>query len=289
MSSEEHVPSPEDPTVGSVSSKEDHCNDGQCAPVVTVSGGKHKQTPVEAVQYRLQDKYGRKIQPERLYRIPLVPIDCRFGVIREDKLARDALKATIKMQRRIQAATMTVVFCIRRPGCGSCRDHGQQLVTLVEELNTNEQKMLLDANSSHGGSNRKQSKQRRSEGQKVALVGVTKHGEGVDDSAMLNFYQTYFGRYPLFKDQHWKTYKALGGRKISYVNFALRRPKMKRRYTKMNIENVFFGGDIWTQGGVLVFDRSGELRHVQYEEYGKRLNVDEIRTALQQIQTDQRK
>eukprot|EP00525_Craspedostauros_australis_P001055 CAMPEP_0198123264 /NCGR_PEP_ID=MMETSP1442-20131203/37119_1 /TAXON_ID= /ORGANISM="Craspedostauros australis, Strain CCMP3328" /LENGTH=325 /DNA_ID=CAMNT_0043782441 /DNA_START=46 /DNA_END=1023 /DNA_ORIENTATION=+ len=278
----------EDPTMFLSSShpQDMNCTSDHCGPrAVSASGGHRKK----ATDGSLREKYGKRIQPERLYQIPLVPVDCRFGVVRDDEDACHPLHSTIKSQRRMQASTMTVVFCIRRPGCGSCRDHAQQLVKLVEDLNQQEQEMRIIANS--GGVVRESSRRsssKRAEGQKVALVGITKHGQGVDDEAMINFYQTYFQRYPVLKDEQWQTYQALGGRKISLMKLLRMAPRMMRRYEDNNIENVPFGGDIWTQGGVLIFDRSGELRHVQYEEYGKRLDVDEIKTVLRNVQREQR-
>jgi hypothetical protein len=56
------------------------------------------------------------------------------------------------------------------------------------------------------------------------------------------------------------------------------------RYHEKNIKNVPFGGDIFTQGGVLLFDVTGKLRYVYYEQYGEELDVQALTWALQQCQ-----
>lgn len=49
---------------------------------------------------------------------------------------------------------------------------------------------------------------------KLALLGTVKE-TGVDDQGLLDFYQTYFDRHPMYMDEHWKLYEAMGGRKLS--------------------------------------------------------------------------
>jgi hypothetical protein len=49
---------------------------------------------------------------------------------------------------------------------------------------------------------------------------------------------------------------------------------MIKRYNKNKINNVPFGGDIRTQGGVLIFDKQGELRYAYHENYGEELNLE---------------
>mmetsp|Transcript_2272 Transcript_2272/g.5913 ORF Transcript_2272/g.5913 Transcript_2272/m.5913 type:complete len:345 (-) Transcript_2272:104-1138(-) len=261
-----------------------------------------KTATVSAGQRKIVDKYGKRLQAERLYEVPLTPVDCRFGVVREDEGIQDSLRSVVKEERKTQGSNVTVVFCVRRPGCGSCRDHAQQLVEMIEDVNKVERDgliaqgkqnglgMLASSSSSSSHSNRSEQRQTMSrQNQKVALVGVTKHGEGVDDKAMLYFYQTYFQRYLIHRDGQWETFQALGGRKISLYRLLRLVPRMEKRYKNNNIENIKFGGDIWTQGGVLVFDRQGELRHVHYEEYGNRLDTASIRTAIEKVQEEQRR
>ena len=44
--------------------------------------------------------------------------------------------------------------------------------------------------------------------------------------------------------------------------------------------------DIWTQGGLLLFDKRGKLRFAYYESYGDELNIEEIRRAIRAIQEE---
>jgi hypothetical protein len=77
---------------------------------------------------------------------------------------------------------LTVLFAIRRPGCGACREHGRQL-TQLDRLERD-----------------------------VSFVGAIKE-TGVNDQALLDFYQQYF-RFPIVLDKKWEIFKAMGGRQI---------------------------------------------------------------------------
>ena len=200
------------------------------------------------------EKASLKVDPTLLYNIPLIPVDCGFDMIKERPDKSLPLQPAIKKERRAVGCKLTVLFAIRRPGCGNCREHGRQL-TEIDSLERD-----------------------------VSFIGAMKHGSGVDDAALLDFYQQYY-RFPLFKDADWKIYKAMGGRKISFWKAITSIPRLEARYKKKGIPNIPFGGDIWTQGGVLIFDREGNLRHTIYEIYGEELNMDEIRDAIQDART----
>lgn len=207
---------------------------------------------------RLEDvtRAATNINPKLLYDIPLIPVDCRFGLVKERPENTMPLKSAVKKDRRAQGGCkVTILFAIRRPGCGNCREHGQQLT----EINKLEQD--------------------------VSFIGVMKHGSGVDDAALLDFYQHYY-RFPLYKDEDWKIYKALGGRKFSFLRALALMPRLEARYKKKGIPNVPFGGDIWTQGGVMIFDREGNLRHTVYETYGEELDKETIRQAIKKARNN---
>ena len=192
-----------------------------------------------------------KIDTQLLYDIPLIPVNCRFSLIQEQPQETMALQPLIQKERRAGGCKVTVLFAIRRPGCGNCREHGRQLT----EINRLERD--------------------------VAFLGAMKHGSGVDDTALLDFYQQYY-RFPLYKDEDWKIYKAMGGRKVSFFKALSLVPRLEARYKKKGITNIPFGGDIWTQGGVMIFDREGNLRRVFYETFGEELDIPEIRQAIQE-------
>ena len=196
-------------------------------------------------------KASEKLDPKLLYDIPLIPVDCRFGIVKEQPENTDKLKPVCQKERRAGGCKVTVLFAIRRPGCGNCREHGRTLT----EINNLERD--------------------------VSFIGAMKHGSGVDDEALLDFYQQYY-RFPLFKDEDWKIYNAMGGRKLSFFKALSLVPRLEARYKKKGIPNIPFGGDIWTQGGIMIFDREGNLRHTHYEKYGEELDIAEIRHAIRE-------
>ena len=57
-------------------------------------------------------------------------------------------------------------------------------------------------------------------------------------------------------------------------------PKLTIRYRRKKIENVPFGGDLFTQGGVLVFDKEGNLRFTYHERYGEPFDVKLLKDAI---------
>ena len=155
---------------------------------------------------------------------------------------------------------ITAVFCIRRPGCGSCRDHGMQLAALIKE----ELEKSIP----------------------ITMFGIikatTKGGKTKNDELLVDFSSQHFP-YPLYQDKDWDAFRFLGDRKVSIWKLLTSVPKMERRYKKKGIENVPFGGDIFTQGGVLLFNAAGQLKYVYYERYGDELDTDALRWAIQDI------
>jgi len=191
-----------------------------------------------------------RLDVDKLYDIPMIPVNASFGVVNEKPEASIALSPMTKKERGYVRSDVTVVFAVRRPGCGACREHGLQLTKLATE-------------------------------EKACVVGAIKEID-VDNEALIEFYDEYF-HFPIYKDAKWDIFKAMGGRRIPLWKLLSTFPKMNKRYKQNNIKNVPFGGDIWTQGGVLIFDRKGRVRHVYYENYGEELNLDELRQAIQAI------
>jgi hypothetical protein len=188
-----------------------------------------------------------------LYKIPLVPVNCSFGIVTEKEDKKIPLQTMTRREIRVSGADVTVLFAIRRPGCGACREHGLQLTELAKQ-------------------------------EKVCVVGAIKE-TGVDNAALVDFYDTYF-HFPIYKDTQWQIYHAMGGRKISTWNLLKNAIKLNKRYNKKNIVNVPFGGDIWTQGGVLIFDKHGVLRSCFYETFGDEFDTNELRQAIQEARRD---
>lgn len=214
-------------------------------------------SPTEAIKNESSIKVSSTVELEeslrlsapRLYKIPLVPVNCSFGVVTEKEDNKIPLQPMTRKERRVTGTDVTVLFAIRRPGCGACREHGLQLTELAKQ-------------------------------EKVCVVGAIKE-TGVDNAALLDFYDTYF-HFPIYKDAKWDIYHAMGGRKISTWKVLTNTSKLLKRWKQKNIVNIPFGGDIWTQGGVLIFDKQGELRYCFYENFGDEYDMDELRNAIQE-------
>lgn len=124
---------------------------------------------------------------------------------------------------------------------------------------------------------------------KVALAATVKV-TGTDDEGLLEFYQQYFNSYPVFKDEKWELYKAMGGKRIKIgpllkAAFSLRNRLSKngvhdsaKFWTRSLPANYNQGG--WMTGGLLVFDKSGELVYVLEEDPGKPLDMDLLEAVV---------
>lgn len=193
-----------------------------------------------------------RLDPSKIYPISLIPVNCSFGHISELDESSIILSRMVRKERKlVRKAEVTVLFAIRRPGCGACREHALKLTELAKLDN------------------------------RVCLVGAIKE-TNVDNDALLEFYQEYF-HYPIYKDSNWDIFNAMGGRKIAPWRLMSSALQMAKRYKKRSIKNVPFGGDIWTQGGVLIFDKKGALRYVYYENYGEELDLDEFHRVIEAI------
>jgi hypothetical protein len=216
----------------------------------TEPSSKNKQTSsIQVSSTSIELVESLRLSAPRLYKIPLIPVNCSFGIVTEKQDHKIPLQLMTRKETRIAGRDVTVLFAIRRPGCGGCREHGLQLTELAKQ-------------------------------EKVCVVGAIKE-TGVDDAALLDFYDTYF-HFPIYKDAKWDIYHAMGGRKISTWNLLKNTSQALKRYKEKKIVNIPFGGDLWTQGGVLIFDKGGELRHAFYENYGDEYDMDELRKAIQE-------
>ena len=148
---------------------------------------------------------------------------------------------------------VTAVFCIRRAGCGACREHGLQLTELTRQF------------------------------QNLNEFGIIKE-TGVDDKALYDFYADYFN-FPIYKDHERDSFRFLGNRKMSVWTLLKAQPKLIRRYHQKGIINIPFGGDIFTRGGVLLFDKAGRLRYIYYERYGDELDMEALTYAIRDCQS----
>lgn len=145
---------------------------------------------------------------------------------------------------------VTVVFAIRVPGCGQCREHGVQLSELAEREN-------------------------------IAVKGVIKE-IGADDEALLEFYTEYFN-FPLYTDESMNLYNIIGNEKLNMWTLFTKGRSMHQRVDAKGIRSAQkVKGEGLTQGGVLIFDKKGKLCFVYYETFGQELDMEAIHWAVDQ-------
>ena len=186
--------------------------------------------------------------------IPLTPLNCTFGVVNEKEPVpfKSALRTEAVLPGR-KRADVSLVFLVRRPGCAACREHGQQLTELAMEDKS------------------------------VPFWAIVKE-TGIEEQGILTFFSDFF-HYPIYKDEKWKTYKAMGDRKLTPFQLVKQFLGSKSRWAKKGIPNRFKGGDVWVQGGILLFKR-GKLRYAYEEEFGKELVIADIRAAIKSLQEE---
>lgn len=192
------------------------------------------------------------ISPFELAQIPLIPMDCHAGVLAERHLNLIPLAKVTHKERKLSKADVTVFFCIRRPGCGNCREHARQLSELVQQ----------DPN--------------------VALAGVV--AKSVDDnSALLDFQQHYFP-FHMYRDSSRSVFRLLGGKAIGLrqVLSSARKVHQRCKHKEIKYSRPILS-PLQPQGGVLVFDAHDRLQYMQREEYGKELDMDQLRSAIEAV------
>lgn len=119
---------------------------------------------------------------------------------------------------------------------------------------------------------------------RVGLVGILKEA-GEENANILEFYENYFN-YPLYKDEKWHIYKAMGGRTLTMETLKAGVQKYMPRYKRKGIPMRFEGGDRFMMGGVLIFDRRGNLRYSYEEAYGQELDMQVIEQAIAEVRRD---
>jgi len=190
------------------------------------------------------------VDPQKFLRIPLVPVNCSFGVVTEHTEDIIELKSTIQKEHRRQKADVTIVFAIRRVGCKTCREHALQLLSLEEE------------------------------DKKLSLIGIVKDTKNND--GLLNFYNNYFRR-PIYKDKKWSIINYMNNRKKNPLTivkkhlFTIRNRKEDNAYCTNELGK---GDEMWTQGGVLIFDKNYELQYIFNQTNEKSLDLNLIRKAI---------
>lgn len=198
----------------------------------------------------------------RLYRTELQPLDLRFGIVREEDHRVTLQQANHKVIRQAivkgPKARASVCFVVKRPGCVLCHEQGRAISQLLAEFPENQ----------------------------VAAWAVIKEIH-VDDEGLLTLYQKYFN-FPFFRDPNLALYSALGNRRVGFVKNPIRiiqrYLEVRKRLHKKGIKgNIIGKGEGMTLGGILVFDRKGNIRYAYQEEFTREAPIDQIRNALRLV------
>ena len=157
----------------------------------------------------------------------------------------------------------SICYVVRRPGWPFCREEGLALT----ELKANDQQPLDGFD----------------------LWGVVKE-TGVDDQGLSDFADFY--PFPLYRDDGWNFYKALGNRKISIplnpfklVGGIFSLYSMNSRVKEKKIEGNMTGEGM-KQGGVIIFGKDGTPKYCYYEKTGNDLPLDDILAAIHAVKNE---
>ena len=121
---------------------------------------------------------------------------------------------------------------------------------------------------------------------RLGIVGIIKEA-GDDNANVLEFYENYFS-YPLYKDDKWHVYKAMGGRTLTMDVLKAGVKRLMPRYKSKGIPMRFEGGDRFMMGGVLIFNRKGNLCFSYEEAYGEELNMEVLKEAIDEVRSLER-
>mmetsp|Transcript_4866 Transcript_4866/g.10092 ORF Transcript_4866/g.10092 Transcript_4866/m.10092 type:complete len:194 (-) Transcript_4866:295-876(-) len=103
---------------------------------------------------------------------------------------------------------------------------------------------------------------------------------GKADEEILRFYQDYF-RNPLYVDEKWNVYKALGNQKLSMKRALFGLFRSQKRYRQKGICSGHCATEGFVQGGILIFDRDGELHFALQQEF-KELDMELLAAGVDQ-------
>lgn len=116
---------------------------------------------------------------------------------------------------------------------------------------------------------------------RLGLVGILKKVPDDNDN-ILEYYENFFNN-PLYMDDAWHVYKAMGKRMLTMETLKAGVQRLMPRYKSKGIPMRFEGGDRFMMGGVLIFDRKGNLCFSYEEAYGEELNMEVIKEAIDEI------
>lgn len=124
----------------------------------------------------------------------------------------------------------------------------------------------------------------------MPIFGVVKE-TGVDDQGLLEFQRDFFP-YPIYRDQSFAFYKALGDRKLAATfllnpfGFFSGAVRGWGRITKRKIDGNLRGEGI-VQGGLIVFDNNGKPVAMHQEETGSEFPLADFVRAVEVVRKQQ--
>lgn len=116
----------------------------------------------------------------------------------------------------------------------------------------------------------------------LAAIGARLLFVGTGTPAMAKDFQaTHGGRHPVFSDSGRALFAAAGMQRRLGTTLHWRLVKNMFRALRGGFRQTKVQGDPWQQGGVLVFDAGGQLRHQQYDgAAGDVIDLDAVMAAL---------
>lgn len=121
------------------------------------------------------------------------------------------------------------------------------------------------------------------------LFGLVKE-TGVDDEGLIDFYKNHFP-HPLYKDVDLEYYRAFGDKSIlgsvswNPLSWYGGMKKVKERTATKGLEGNLIGEGL-KRGGVIIFGKDGEPKHMYLEETGSELELDDIKAALAAVRKE---
>lgn len=156
----------------------------------------------------------RKSLP-KLAAVPVTPLSCSYGLVTPAP-TQLSFREVVVHELAVQQADVAIVFCIRRAGCGSCREHAVQLTQDFQQQQQQEQE--------GSGENKK----------KIAIIGIIKDAH--DHADMIELYEDYFDRKPLYHDANWTLGTAMGGRPLQLTDLMRTFVTSRTRFLRKNIK-----------------------------------------------------
>jgi len=120
---------------------------------------------------------------------------------------------------------------------------------------------------------------------KLAVVGAVKE-VGIDDEGLFDVYHTYFDRHPVYHDEKWQIYHAMGGKKIGLFRLLKGAFLARSRLNRKSICSRYnFRANPWMIGGILVFDQQGRLVYTMEEQVWEEFPIERLERAIQAART----